>query len=411
MSQRKKFFTFFIPLLILGVGIVGMKYLVSHRRPPKKEVKTQPGALIETIIVHPEKRQINIFGTGTVQPRQGASIAPQVSGKVENVSPKLVVGGFFSTGELLFSIEEVDYQLAVQSATANLIKADVEVLKIKSLARVARQEWERLQLDGKEEPNPLVLYEPQLQGSIAQQTAARAQLEQAKINLERTKIRAPFNCFIRSEQIDLGQYVKVGNPVVEISGTDNAEIIVPLPRKVFRWIDIPRGRQQQTGSPATVTFTDQQQTYEYHGRLVRVLGDVDPRGRMSRVVIAVDDPFHLRKKTDSYLPELEIGMFVNVNIHGQQLEQVISLPREALRDQETVWVAKPWDSPLLKRKGSGTVPVLFKLQIKPVTVIHRQLKTVLISAGLNDGDRVVLTNLNGAANGMKLRPAARENQS
>ncbi|MCK4379195.1 MAG: efflux RND transporter periplasmic adaptor subunit, partial [Deltaproteobacteria bacterium] len=239
------------------------------------------------------------------------------------------------------------------------------------------------------------LYEPQLREALARQTAAQAQLEQAKLNLERTKIQAPFNCFIRSENLDPGQYLRSGSTVIEISGTDSAEIIIPLPNTDFRWLTIPRGEKNPKGSTATVILDDQQQTYRFPGQLVRALGEVDPRGRMSRVVIAIDDPFHLRKKTDSYLPELEIGMFVNVIIHGRQLEQVISLPRDALRDQETVWVVDDND----------------KLQIKPVTVIHRQLKTVLISAGLNDGDRVVLTNLNGVANGMKLRPVARGNQS
>jgi RND family efflux transporter MFP subunit len=395
MSQRKKIFAILIPVLILISGIMVMKYLVSHRRPPRKEVKTQPGALAETIIVHPEQQQINIFGTGTVQPRQEASIAPQVSGKVEVVNPKLVVGGFFSTGELLFSIEEVDYQLAVQRATANLIEADVEVLKIKSTAKVARQEWKRLQPDSKEEPNPLVLYEPQLQGSIARQTAARAQLEQAKIDLERTKIRAPFNCFIRSEKIDSGQYVKAGSPVIEISGTDSVEIIVPLPHEVFRWLDIPRDLQTRKGSPATVTFAEQQQTYTYPGWLIRTLGEVDPLGRMSRVVVSVDDPYHLRKKPQHYLPELEIGMFVDVNIHGRQLDNIISLPRSAIRDHETVWVVDKDNT----------------LQIKEVTIIYREQKTVLISTGLADGDQVVLTNIDGAAQGMRLRPVHRENQS
>ncbi len=395
MSYAKKLRQIIIPILILGLGIVVMYYLVSQRAAPKKVEKDQPGALVETLTVHPGTHPIDISGTGTVQPRQAASIAPQVNGRVEKVNPKLVIGGFFSTGELLFSIEDIDYQLALEQATANLIKTDVEVLKIKSLAKVARQEWERLQPDSKEEPNPLVLYEPQLQGSIAQQTAARAQLEQAEINLERTKIKAPFNCFIRSENLDPGQYLRSGSTVIEISGTDSAEIIIPLPNTDFRWLTIPRGEQNTNGSIATIILDDQQQTYRFPGRLVRALGEVDTRGRMSRVVIAVDDPFHLRKKTDSYLPELEIGMFVNVIIHGRQLEQVISLPRDALRDRETVWVVDDNN----------------KLQIKPVTVIYRQLKTVLISAGLNDGDRVVLTNLNGVANGMKLRPVARENQS
>ena len=395
MSRSAKLRKIIIPILILIVGIVVMKYLVSHRTPPVKREKAQPGALVEILTVHPETHPVTIPATGIVQPRQAASIAPQVSGRVEKINPRLVAGGFFTAGELLFAIEDIDYRLALEQAAANLVKARVEVMKIQSLATVARQEWERLQPDGQEKPNPLVLYEPQLQEALAQQTAAKARLEQAKINLERTKIRAPFNCFIRSENLDTGQYVRAGSPVIEINGTDNAEIITPLPNADFRWINIPRGKKQEKGSAATVIIDDQQREYRFSGRVVRSLGEVDPRGRMARVVIAVNDPYQLKTKTPGYHPELQAGMFVKVIIHGRRLEQVYILPREALRDQETVWVV-----------GRDNT-----LQIKPVTIIHRERQNVLVSAGLVDGDRVVLTNLYGAAPGMKLRPLDREKQS
>jgi RND family efflux transporter MFP subunit len=394
MSRSAKIRKIIIPILILIVGIVVMKYLVSHRTPPAKREKVQPGALVEIITVHPGTHPVTIRATGIVQPRQAASIAPQVSGRVEKVNPRLVAGGFFAVGELLFAIEDVDYRLALEQASANLIKARVEVMKIQSLATVARQEWERLQPEGREKPNPLVLYEPQLQEALAQQTAAKAKVEQAKINLERTKIRAPFNCFIRSEKLDPGQYVKAGSPVIEINGTDNAEVITPLPSADFRWLDIPRGKKQRQGSTATVVLDDQQQTYRFSGRVVRSLGEVDPRGRMARVVIAVSDPYRLKDKSPGYHPELQAGMFVKVIIHGRQLEQVYTLPREALRDQETVWIVDQDNT----------------LQIKSTTIVHRERQTVLVSAGLADGDRVVLTNLYGAAPGMKLRPLNREKQ-
>jgi multidrug resistance efflux pump len=67
-----------------------------------------------------------------------------VSGQVVEISPSLVVGGFFRQGDLLFRVEQADYRLAVDRARAALAKAEFDLATVEGQARVARQEWGRL---------------------------------------------------------------------------------------------------------------------------------------------------------------------------------------------------------------------------------------------------------------------------
>jgi hypothetical protein len=109
---------------------------------------------------------------------------------------------------------------------------------------------------------------------------------------------------------------------------------------------------------------------------------------MARVVVGVDDPYHLRMAPEGGRPDLAVGMFVEVAIQGDMLASVFPIPRGALRENDTVWVVGEEE----------------KLEIRKVEVVRRDRQNVLIRNHLSDGDRVVLTALQGAANGMKLRP-------
>jgi RND family efflux transporter MFP subunit len=389
MSASKRWFKIILPLLIVAFGIFGMRLMVLSRTAPSKAVRENPGLLVETMKATRRDHPVRVHGTGTVQPRQEADITPQVSGRVVEISPRLVAGGFFEKGDLLFAIEAIDYRLAVDRAQAALARAEVDLATVESQARIARGEWERLNLDDGEEPNPLVLYEPQLKNARAGVASARASLAQAELDLKRTRVVAPFNCLIRSEQIDFGQYLRAGTSVAVVAGSDNAEVLVPLPMEELRWLRIP-GPGEAEGSPATACFRCGDDTFEWQGRIVRSLGEVDSRGRMSRVVVAVEDPFGLRRSAKKERPRLELGMFVEVALHGETLREAISLPRKALRDDDTVWLA---DAENL-------------LRIVPVDVLRQEKDEVLIGGGLPEDARLVLTSLSGAAEGMKLRPLA-----
>jgi RND family efflux transporter MFP subunit len=388
MSAKSKLFKIILPLLIIVAAFIAMRLMILNRPEPKKEARENLGALVEVATVARGERQIEVQGTGSVQPRQEISVIPQISGRVVEVAPGFVAGGFFRRGEVLFRVDDADYRLAVDKAQAAMAKAEYELATMEGQARIAREEWDRLKLADGQQPNPLVVYEPQLKNARAALLSARAALGQAELDLDRTVLRAPFNALVRSEALDLGQYLRAGTSVAVLAGTDQAEIVLPLPLQDLDWLQLPRRGESGEGAAATVRLAGAGQNYDWAGRLVRTLGDVDPQGRMFRVVVEVDDPYGLQSR-QAGRPELAIGSFVEVLLQGKTLADVAVLPASALRDDGTVWVMNDTH-----------------LKIRPVVVVRRTRDEVVIGGGLAAGDQVVLTALAGAAEGMKLRPAA-----
>ncbi len=187
----KKLIKIVIPIIIIISGIVIMVVLVAIRPEPIKEVKADPGVLVKLFEVKKTSVPIVVKGTGTVTSAEEVSINPQVSGLVTRVSPEFAVGGFFLKDEILFEIEDTDYRLALDRANAARAKAEYDLATMESQALVARSEWERLNRDNQEQPNPLVLFEPQLKNSISALASAEALVKQAELDLERTGIKAP----------------------------------------------------------------------------------------------------------------------------------------------------------------------------------------------------------------------------
>jgi RND family efflux transporter MFP subunit len=381
-----------LPLVILLAGIAVMALLIHLRQAPPRQPAQNPGVLVEVMTVRQQDYRVRVAGTGTVQPRREASITPQVSGKVAWLDPRFIAGGFFAAGEKMFRIEEVDYRLAVEQAVAERARAELDLVTVQSQARIARREWQRLNPDGDEQPNPLVVYEPQLKNARATLAAAEAAVSKARLNLERTVLRAPFNCLVRSEQVDIGQYLTAGATVGQVFGTDRAEIVVPLPLEELAWLQVPRFEGTQQGSPARVSIEAAGRQYLWPGRVVRALGEVDERGRMARLVVAVQDPFYLKKPAPDERPPLSPGLFVDVRIEGRTLERVLAVPREAVHEGDVVWLAGADD----------------RLHIRRITVVRRERRQVLVSYGIGDGDRLVLTLLSGVAEGLRLRTAPEE---
>lgn len=388
MSAPSKLIKIVLPLLIVALAVVGMRVLIAGRTEPKKEVRDIPGALVETLAATRGSRTVNVVGTGTVQPFREITLTPQVGGRLVEVSPNFVAGGFFRADEVLLRIEDADYRLAVDQARATLAKAEFELANEQGLADVARREWERMGLSG-EQPTPLVLREPQLKNAHASLLSARAALGRAELDLKRTVLRAPFDGLVRAESVDPGQVVRAGTAVATLIGSERAEVVVPLPLAELDWLEVPHPGRSGQGALADIKLTAGDTPHHWNGRLERMLGEVDPQGRMARVVVAVEDPYGLRAKAGAR-PTLAMGTFVEVTLRGRQLTDVVVLPASALRDDQTVWVAE------------GGL-----LGVRPVEVLRRTRDEVVIGSGLDAGDQVVLTYLPGAAPGMKLRPTVR----
>ena len=380
-----------LPLLILIIGFVGFRMLTHLKKTPHRQQLSQTGVLVNVIDLEVGDFQVTVHTTGTVRAAQQISLVPEVSGKVVSISPQLVSGGQFKKGATLLKIDPSNYQLAVEKARAEIAQVQVALATERERAKIALAEWERIDISDKGEPGPLVSREIQLKQQQANLSAAQANLKLAQLNLQRTELKAPFNGRISQKQVDLGQYLRSGVSIGKFSGTDRAEIYVPLPYTELQWLTIPAASDQKSGSTVEISLPGQQKPL-WQGKIIRSLGEIDPTTRMATIVVVVDNPY--RQKGTVNQPDLETGMFVDIQLKGRFLNNVISIPRKALRNNQQVW--------LIDEEN--------RLRIKQVEIARREKEQLLISAGLSAGDQVVTTSLSAAADGMLLRPLKQEQQ-
>ncbi len=378
-----------LPLLILIVGFVGFNMMGKLKKTPHRQQPPQLGVLVDVIELKATTHQAKVHATGTVQAEQEIVLVPQVSGKVNWMSPQLVSGGFFKKGETLLKIETSDFKLPTEKARAEIAQVQVALATERERAKVALAEWERIDIADKGDPGPLVTRKLQIKQQQANLAAAEANLQQAQLNLQRTELKAPFNGRIRQEQVDLGQYLRAGTSIGSFSGTDRAEIHIPLPSDELTWLEIP-SKMGKKGSAATISLHGNNSA-SWHGKLVRRLGEIDPNSRMATVIVTVEDPYQLKKILNQ--PTLPNGLFVDIELQGDKFANIISIPRKALHADHLVWVADSKN----------------RLRLRSVDILRREKQKILIKGGLQAGEKLILTTLSGATEGILLRPVLREN--
>jgi RND family efflux transporter MFP subunit len=371
-----------LPIAVLFAGIAGAMLLASSRKAPPRVERAAPGPLVEVLVADPTDVPIVVEGHGEVVAKVAVEVVPQVVGRVVEVSPSMVAGGFFKADQMLFVIEPRDYELGVDRSQAAVARAEVQLERELAEATVARQEWDELH-PGEAPSSGLVVREPQVRQAKAELEAARADLAVARLNLERTRVSLPFDGVVVSENVDLGQFVTTGRALATVYGTDAVEVRVPLKRGELGWFDIPNG-SGRTGPRAEVSAGVAGVTHTWEGRVVRMEAQLDATSRMAHVVVEVARPF----AASGGRPPLMPNTFVDVRIFGSTLDDVVPLPRHALRDGERVWV---FDD------GS--------LRILDVDVARADRERVYVSAGLEEGDEVIVSALDAVTDGMKIRAA------
>jgi RND family efflux transporter MFP subunit len=262
--------------------------------------------------------------------------------------------------------------------------------------------------------DPLALRLPQVQASEAGLRAAQARLREAELRLERTTLRAPFHGRVRAVNVDAGQFVGAGQPIGRIYSIEKAQIVVPVPDEELAWIDVPKMDRQVSSDPVstdpspgvasvasevptpeppvTIRARYAGRDHRWEGRILRSEGELDPRSRMVRLVIEVSDPYRWvtpsvpQQGTAEFSP-LMVGLFCDVEIRGRTLQNVVSLPRSAIHDGNQVWVAT--------RPGT--------LRVQSVDVVRTDRERGLVRMVLNEGDRIITSQLRGITDGMRIR--------
>lgn len=380
-------------MICLGILLAGVAVtlLIFSTEP----TATQSGAtresamLVEIVEVERDNFTPTIRAMGTVEPSQDVILSPRVSGEIIRLSENFTPGGFVEEGELLFQIDPSDYRNILRQRRSELQQAEANLTIEMGRQNVAQQDYELLDESLTNESRSLVLREPQLNAARSRVVSAEAAVEQAELDLERTTIRAPFDAYILTRNANVGSQVAPGENIARLVGLDTYWVEATVPLTSLRWIDIPGNGEQ--GAEVKIRNRTAWPEDEYReGYLFRLVGALENETRMARVLVSVPDP-HGYRAENSEMPRLMIGSFVEANIQGQQLENVVRLNRDYVRQNDTVWVME-----------NDT------LRIHNLDIAFRDANYAYVRNGLDGGDRVVTTNLTTVVDGSPLRLTSSE---
>jgi len=380
MSNRARLL---LVALTLGLGLGASWALFAVARPVRTGTAEIPPPLVRVVHAELGDTRVRIRTQGTVAPRTQTNLVAEAAGRVVRISPALADGGFFEAGEELVGIESRPYEIAVAQAEATVARLASEAhLAEAKLARVAA-----LHEKGVASIAQLEEARNAHQVADAAHRKARAELTQARWNLERTRILAPFTGRVREKRVDVGQYVTPGVPVARVYAVDYAEVRLPVAYDDLAFIDLPRrrfdGAVPRALPPVRILGGSAGRRHEWQGRIVRAEGAIDPHTRMLHVVARVDDPF----RAQGDVPTLTVGEFVDAEIAGRRLEDVFVLPRSALRGGQRVLVVTDEE----------------RLEYRDVQVVREDREQAVVRDGLSDGERVCVSPLPIAVDGMKVR--------
>lgn len=324
-----------------------------------------------------------INATGTIQPSEEIMLGARVEGEVIQRSPNFVPGGFVKKGELLLQIDSTDYVNDLMQAKSELQQARSALQREMGLQEAARREYALLDDTLSEANRALVLRQPQLLATRAQVESAQATVNQAQLNLDRTTIRAPFNAYIIERNVNTGSLVAPGQNLGQIVGVDTYWVEASVPLNKLKWFNF---EDEGQGSPVQVRSRNAWDNDQYReGALFKMLGSLEYNTRLARVLVEVNDPLAIKNENEG-LPKLIIGAFVEANIQGKELNDVVKVNRDHIRSNNTIWVME----------GDS-------LNIRDIDILFQNSEFAFVSSGLQGGDRVVTTNLANVTQGAPLR--------
>lgn len=371
-----------VPAVIVLVAVASAAVLISNRRTLQPAQPQPVPTAVRVLTVDPGPVQLRVHAQGTVSPRTETQLVPEVSGNVTWISPSLVAGGYFEAGDPLLRIDDRDYLAAVRRAEASLARAEAEnehaqfeLTRAEDL--IARQLISRSD------------YEEKVRAARVEESSvadAELVLQTARNDLARTNLVAPFAGLVRSEQVDIGQFINRGTAIAEVYATDALEVRLPIADQQLAYLNVPldqRGELPQDAAPKvrlTAEFAGRKQSWS--GYLARTEAQIDPGSRMVYAIARV------RADETEQVTAPPVGLFVQAEIEGIAEDDIVVLPRSALRDNDQVLV----------------VDTENRLHFRKVEILRVYRDDAYISAGLEAGERVNISPLQTVVEGMRVQP-------
>jgi RND family efflux transporter MFP subunit len=385
----------FLPIAVLGVAVAVTLGMISARPTTESERPPNPVPLVEVVQVLPRSVSLRVDAQGSVEPRTESDLVAEVAGRIVWSSPQLASGGFFDEGDELVRIDPRDYEVALEGAKAVLARAQSSL--VHTTATLERQQSMREQGISSQARLDEALHARAT--ATASVREAKVTVRRAELDLDRTRIRAPFAGRVREKHVGMGQFVSRGVPIARVYSVDYAEVRLPIRDADLAYLDLPAAFPAEdpaadapgeattldTGAQVILSAQVAGEPRTWKGRIVRTEGARDARTRMLNVVARVEDPY-ARGASPGHEP-LPIGIFVDASIQGRRVDGVFEVPRTALRRNDEVMVID--DNNLLR--------------VRPVDVLRADREQAWIRSGLAAGERVVISPADFATEGMEVR--------
>ena len=434
MSPRRRLW-WVAPFVVAGIAVLVL--LVLTRVEPEHEAAAEAARPVSVIAAPAVDLLPRVLAYGVVRPGQVWRGVAEVGGRVVAVHPQLDAGVILPAATRLLEIDPTDYQLAVAEIEAAIEGREARLAELDVRARNAGRSLEierrNLELARRELARKLELAEAgsiarsaadqELRQTLQQERAVqnldnelalvpserrrleaelardRSRLAQARRDLERTTIRAPFDLRVAAVDLEVGQFVSPGQVVVQADGIAVAEVPAQVSVERFRSllsaVGMPEGVNpgaieaflQQQGLEATVRLGSEGRGPAWEARVDRVGEALDPQTRTLSVVVAVDAPYARARPPEK--PPLVRNMYVAVELRARPRPGTVVIPRVSVNDGRAYVV------------GADN-----RLEIRPVEIAFRQGDLLAVSAGVEAGEQVVVAELVPAIAGMLLEPVA-----
>lgn len=376
--------------LVVSAGILlvagGLVFVTFSTEPSAEKggATKRTAMLVDVVEVERDDHHPRIVAQGTVEPARDIVLRPQVGGRVNSVTSAFVPGGFVDEGELLLRIESEDYEHDLAQKKSELRQAETDLAIERGRHQAAKGEYDRFGEELPPDNKALVVREPQLEAARERLEAAKAAVEQAELDLRRTTLEAPFDGHILRRDANVGSQISPSEDVGRLVGTETYWVGVDLPLSKLRWVTIDEEAEESSRVRIRNKQAWPEGTYR-SGHLFKKIGALDEDTRMVRILAAIPDPL-ARDAEDDSTPPLTIGEFVEASIRGDEIEDVVRLDRDYVRDGDTVWVMENGE-----------------LQIEDVEIAVRDAEYAYIRDGLDEESRVVTTSLTSIREGAPLR--------
>lgn len=383
--------------LIFAIGIVaggffGFRLMGQLREPVEPAPVERIVPLVETISLTPYEASIPIRGEGFVAAAQQVELAAQTAGRIVELHPAISARGQFNKGDVLVRLDD-------RAATASINRANADMASVEARLQLTNTQVDRAKLlldrgvATQDRLDQLLSQQSDLQASRAGLDAA---MESARINLDNTRVLAPFDGAVLTQVAEIGAVVNPGQAIATLFTDEQLEVTIPIIEADAALIP---GLFENQRAPAIVTAQFAGRDVAWNAEVVRVDPALDSSTRTLGVTVALLDrnsgviaagPNNLV----SGIPPALVNAFVEAEISGAQLENVYAVPSTAIRANETVWLT------------DGET-----LSFVPINVIHIDLDTSFLQfATPPESTALVVGTLDAPVDGMAIaiRPEAAE---